>query len=106
MLKPIVVSLSLGMIAIAGVNLRASPAAAACNYSSDYARNCADAVSDAAGKAVQYNSNSYRDIEKRVDSLRGAVKECYDCAMEHVERGTNSAFSTSTSTSTSTDDGN
>jgi hypothetical protein len=98
MLKPIVLSVSLALIAFAGVSLRATPAAAACNYNSDYARNCADAVTDAAGKAIQYNSNSYRDIEKRVDSLRGAVKECYDCAMEHVDRGTNSAVSTSTST--------
>ena len=92
---------------IAGAALMAGPSSvrpslAACNYDNDAVSNCGDAINDYFNKTIGHQTNSYDDVQNRVDSAKDTLQQCYDCAMDKVEQGANS--STSTSTSTGSDD--
>ena len=70
-----------------------APAKAACNYDSkDAAHNCQDAVRDYGRKTWDAQSPSYRDVEKRVNTLRDILNECKDCTMDRLNQKVDDLF--------------
>jgi hypothetical protein len=74
-----------------------SAAKADCKYNKSNAySDCSSAIKDGAQKTIGHQSNLYKDVEKRVDSLGQAVKECLTCTMGKLEGAADSATNTNT----------
>ncbi len=71
-----------------------------CNYNpNDAIKNCAAAAQDYFQKTFGSQSNTYEDVDKRVNSAGDVLKECGNCAMEKFTGSDSSSSSSSSSTS-------
>lgn len=82
------------VFALVGAWLSATPAMAECNYDSrDAVANCKAAAKDYFRKTMNWNTDSYKDVVRRVESLKDTLNECdLNCGMSVVERGADGAF--------------
>jgi hypothetical protein len=70
-----------------------APASAKCKYNTSNAANdCLEALRDAGPKILRdSDSNSTEKQEKRVHTLKGAIKECYECTTEKLDEAAKKA---------------
>jgi len=70
----------------------ASAAMADCNYDPNSPiNNCSGAIRDYFQQTTGSQGQSYEDVEKRVNSAKDTLNECTSCAMDYIQRGTDSA---------------